>query len=95
MDRLEADAVLSADESVTVQLAGHNVEVLPLRQWRSSGVKALREGDFEVWSQRCLAEGSRSTWLDVDPTIAEIEAMFEQWSRLTGQSPGESPASRR
>jgi hypothetical protein len=95
MDRLQAEATVDQSSPVTVQLDGHDVVIRPLRKWRSSAVTALREGNFEVWARTSLDEDSRALWQRIDPTIDDIETMFAQWAELTGQSPGESPASQR
>jgi hypothetical protein len=52
---LRAEAA-TGDEPVAVPLAGQTVHVLPVRKWRSSALRALREGDFITWAERCLVE---------------------------------------
>lgn len=94
-DRLQAEALLGQHDPVEVQLGEQTVTVLPLRQWRTSGIKALREGDFETWASKCLTPESWPVWQRIDPTLDEVETMFAAWSTATGQSPPESFASRR
>jgi len=69
--------------------------VIPLRQWRSSAIAALRAGNFEDWASKCLTPETVPIWREVDPTIDEIEALFREWSLITGQSAPESLASPR
>lgn len=95
LSRVQADANTPSSEPVRVQLAGRDVDVKPLRKWRSSAISAMRSGDFEVWARTSLDGDGYDVWLDVDPTIEEVEALFAQWTEATGQSPGESSASRR
>ena len=96
LDRLQAEATSDPSrEPTTVELAGREITVLPLRKWRTSGIAALRQGDFETWAHKCLDPESLHVWVEIDPDIDDVEAMFDQWSAITGQSPGESFASRR
>lgn len=82
-------------EPVAVPLADGTIHVQPVNRWRSSGLSALRNGDFERWAETCLTVDSLDTWRDIDPTVDDIEAMFEAWSELTGQTTGKSSASPR
>jgi hypothetical protein len=93
-EAIEAEAV-AGEGPVTVELAGEPIEVLPVRQWRSSALRALREGDFEDWAERSLTENGHEKWLEVDPTIEEVEAFFEAWGEKSGERVGKSSPSRR
>lgn len=89
----EADA---PDGAVEVLLDGIPVRLLPSGQWRSSALRALNEGNFDVWAEKVLADDeSRKTWLDIDPTMDQVERFLENWRAATGQDRGESRASRR
>lgn len=94
-ERLAAEAHVDPSNSVDVRLGDATVSVLPVRKWRASALKALREGDLETWASKSLDGDGYATWLDVDPTIEDVESMFAEWSAITGQSPGESVASPR
>jgi hypothetical protein len=91
---IEAETA-AGDEPVAVLLDGLTVHVKPVKQWRSSGLRALREGDFQTWAEKCLEPESVDVWLDLDPTIGDVESFFEQWQELSGQSAGKSPVSPR
>lgn len=97
LDALEAevDAEAFDDGSLAVPLVDAVVHVLPVRKWRSSSVRAMRDGDFDRWAEKCLAEGDYALWQVIDPDMDEIEAFFTEWTRLSGQEPGKSAASSR
>jgi hypothetical protein len=97
LDALEAleGEVLDPDGSVEVPLGDEKVRVKPLNEWRSSATRALREGDFDTWAEKCLAGDDYETWSDLDPTLAEVEDFFTAWGKLSGQDSGKSRASRR
>lgn len=94
-DRLRAEASHNTSEPVEVPLGERTVQVIPLRAWRSSAISALRAGNFELWASKCLTPETLPVWREVDPTIDEIEALFRDWSTITGQSAPESFASPR
>lgn len=84
-----------ADVTVPVLLDGETVEVLPVRQWRSSATRALREGDFDSWAEKCLAGDSyEKVWQEIDPTIEQVEQFFVNWQAATGADPKASARSR-
>jgi hypothetical protein len=87
--------VLDGDGSVEVKLRNETVRVLPLFEWRTSATRAMREGDFDSWAEKCLVDGDYEVWTDVDPKIREVEEFFEAWQEATGQDRGKSRASRR
>lgn len=91
---IEAETA-AGDEPVAVVLDGQTLHVKPVKQWRSSGLRALREGDFQTWAETCLEADSVNVWLDIDPTIGDVETFFEQWAEQSGQNVGKSSASPR
>lgn len=82
-------------ELVQGELAGKPIWVKPVRQWRASALHALREGDLMAWAEATLSDDDWDTWLDVDPTIDEIEEFFKTINAGLGTDPGNSRASRR
>ena len=92
--RVDAEAA-TATNTVAVPLGDVDIEVLPVRDWRNSGLRALRDGDFDTWAEKCLTDAGRAAWLEADPTIGEIEDFFTAWKDSTGQDPGKSVASSR
>jgi hypothetical protein len=91
---LEAE-VDAGDGTVEVPLGDTTVRVRPVGEWRSSAVRAMRNGDFDAWAETTLAGDDYQIWTDVDPTISECEAFFTAWGEATGQDSGKSGASRR
>lgn len=85
----------AGDQPVAVPLAGQTIHVLPVRKWRQSALRALREGDFIEWATKCLSEEDAELWDEIDPTIEDIEAFFVAWSENSGQTAEKSSASRR
>jgi hypothetical protein len=95
LEAVEAE-VDAGDGTVEVTLADTRVRVKPVGAWRSSGVSAMRQGDFTAWAETCLATPDDvAVWLEVDPTLDECEVFFREWGAATGQDQGESRASRR
>lgn len=80
-----------------VPLGDATVRILSPLDWRSSAHAALQSGDFESWAELCLAPGDYdNVWVQLDPTLREINEMFDAWSRITGQgSAGKSQNLRR
>jgi hypothetical protein len=95
VEALEGEVLDADDGAVEVPLVDETVRVKPLNEWRSSASRALREGDFDTWAEKCLAGDGYDTWLDLDPTLAEVEDFFTAWGAATGQDTGKSRASRR
>lgn len=82
-----------ADGYDAVTLEGNSLQVKPVRQWRSSAVRALSDLNYDVWAQGCLSASSYRVWQSVDPTIEQCEEFFSAWTERTGQHKGESAAS--
>jgi hypothetical protein len=85
----------TGNNPVAVPLGGETIHVLPVRLWRQSALRALREGDFIAWAEKCLTPEDVELWDEIDPTIADIEQFFIDWSALSGQSAEKSSASPR
>lgn len=94
IEKLETEAD-AGGQNLLVPLAGKKVEVIPIGQWRSSAMRAIREGDWDLFAEMCLTPKGLKVWDDVDPTNDQIGAFFEDWAKASGQSLGESRASRR
>lgn len=82
-------------ELVQGTLAGQTIYVPPVKQWRSSALHQLREGDFDEWAKATLADDDWEIWEDVDPTMQEIEDFFSSVNTGLGADRGNSRASRR
>jgi hypothetical protein len=94
LEAVEAE-VDAGDDSVEVSLGDTTVRVKPTGEWRSSGVAAMRQGDYSTWAHTCLVDGDAEVWDEIDPTMDECAAFFEAWGEITGQTSGKSRASRR
>jgi hypothetical protein len=82
-------------ELIQGNLAGKTVYVRPVKQWRASALHALREGDLMGWAEATLSDDDWDVWLEVDPTIEEIEGFFASINPGLGTDPGNSRRSRR
>lgn len=82
-------------ETVKAELCGHMLAVPPTNKWRSSAMRALRNGDTETWAERTLSEEDYATWCEVDPTMEEVDTFFGNARDGLGVSVGNSRASRR
>lgn len=96
VDDSEASAVEreATGELIQGDLAGRTVYVPPVRKWRASGLSALRDGDFNKWAESTLNDDDYDIWMDVDPTLDEIETFFASVNPGLGTSPGNSRRSR-
>lgn len=95
LEAVQAEAATDAADVVRVPLGDDEVEVLPVGQWRSRGLRAMRDADFETWAETCCTPAGHATWVAADPTLDECEQFFTDWKRLTGQDPGKSRSSSR
>lgn len=75
------------------------VHILPPDEWPSDANSALHVSDFESWAEGCLAlDDYEAVWSDLRPTLGQVNHMFEEWRRISGQAAGKSrpsPASLR
>ena len=81
-----AAEVAAGTSPVAVPLVGKTVRVLPVRKWRASATRALREGVFDVWAEKSLVKGDYAVWQSVDPDMDEVEAFFDAWNEASGQT---------
>lgn len=87
------DAEITAgDDSIVVPLAGTDLRVLPLRKWKASAVRAMKDGDFDRWAEKAL-DGDYPAWQAIDPDMDQVEVFFTAWALASGQSPKGSPTS--
>jgi hypothetical protein len=103
----EVDAELAAPErdypegAVAVRLEGEGgrigvVHILPPDEWPSDANSAMHIGDYESWADGCLAlDDFEQVWAPLRPRMKHINAMFEEYRRLTGQAEGKSAQSPR
>lgn len=99
-DRDDGRVVTPAEREVTGELvqgelAGRPIYIPPVKKWRASALHALREGDFETWAEVTFSEDDYDLWVEIDPTMEEIEAFFKTVNPGLGTNSGNSRASRR
>jgi hypothetical protein len=90
VDKLAAvqdEAVDDLDGIRVIELVpGTSVRVLPPRMWRVSGLKGMRQADFEMWAKKCLASSEDyEIFMDVDPTLEQIEAFMKRLNEESGE----------
>lgn len=86
---------VSSNEPVIGVLCGQEIEILPVQQWRSSAMKALKEGDLDLWAERCLSDDGLDVWEELDPTFAEIGEFFASFSDEMAAAESQQPQSNR
>lgn len=91
----EAQKTEGIGDGAKAQLGDSTITVPPVKQWRASALEAMSNGQFSVWAEKTLSDDDYDTWLSVDPTVGEVETMFESASSALGMTPGESRASSR
>jgi hypothetical protein len=74
---------------LSVPLVGQDVRVKDPMDWPSSAMAAMREGNFEVWAEKCLASGDYEIWQSVDPTYRQIAQFMAAYRDVGGREPGE------
>lgn len=88
------------DGAVAVRLTGKNgtdvVHILDPRDWPTDANADLRVGDYESWAQGCLVEPDYDeVWVRLAPTMGNVNDMFNEYRRVTGQDQGKSGRSMR
>lgn len=89
------------DGAIAVRLEGEGgrfgvVHILPPDEWPSDANSAMHVGDYESWADGCLAgDDYEKVWADLRPRMRNVNAMFEEYQRLTGQDQGKSVQSPR
>ena len=83
---------MESEEWVSATICGETVEVSPIGQWRQSANDALMDGRYNDWAVRVMDDADASTWLALDPTNAQVQAFFAEWTEAMGAVAG--PADR-
>lgn len=94
---IEADAKVDP-EGVTVTLVTDegSVDVLvpPPYLWFEGAVEALTQGRVSDWVHLAVEDsGTLAAWDGLRKRYRDLTAFVEEWTRLTGEDPGKSPAS--
>lgn len=88
LDHLQAEAEKKLDpnasEIVEVDWEGQVLHVLPVMQWKTSAIHALREGDVELWAEKSLTPDAYVKWKKVDPDMGQAEAFLTAWGERSG-----------
>jgi hypothetical protein len=84
----EAQENDATSEYLTGDLAGTELRVKPLIEWRPSYLRALREGDFDTWAAGALHEDDVQAFTDADATFREITAFTSDVLTRSGEAPG-------
>jgi hypothetical protein len=88
MEAVRTEALADPNAATPVALEGKTVHVLPVKKWKASAIRAMRQSDFDTWAEKCLAEGDYAVWQQVDPDVEQVEAFFLAWNKATGQDSG-------
>jgi hypothetical protein len=92
----DADAGTGVVAVELVTEAGREVvHVLPVNKWKSSSLRAVREGNFDVWAEKALEGDGYAAWQRLDPDMDEVAAFLTAWTDGSGQDTGKSSASSR
>lgn len=88
-DTLEDGSVVV---TLTTEAGQADMHVKAVQKWKASGVRGMRQGDFDTWAEKALSAESYKQWVRLDPDLDEVEVFFESWNEVTGQSPKGSAA---
>ncbi|MEV7425158.1 hypothetical protein [Streptomyces sp. NPDC091212] len=71
-------------------LAGSELRVKPIGQWRPSHLRALRQADFDAWAAGALHADDVQTFVELDATFDEIGEFTSAAMESAGETPGKS-----
>ncbi|WP_031189808.1 MULTISPECIES: hypothetical protein [Streptomyces] len=97
----EAQEIEAADDPyVPIPLAGYDgvtkeVRALPATKWRASALRALREGELDVFMSRVLHEDDYDTYVELDPDQDGIGHFAQAAAGAAGEDLGKSPGPHR
>lgn len=74
----------------TATLAGVELRVKPVGQWRPSYLRALRNGDYDGWAEGVLHADDAPKFVELDATFDEINAFTASAMEAVGEAPGKS-----
>lgn len=86
-DAQEAEAT---GRHITVDLAGEPMRVVPAGAWPVSAQRALRGGDFDGFMAAVLHEDDYDLYVDLDPTLDELNDFVEEAGNSSGEAAGKS-----
>ncbi|MEU1037697.1 hypothetical protein [Streptomyces sp. NPDC005907] len=84
----EAQEIEATDGYTTASLAGVELRVKPVGQWRPSYIRALRQGDYDAWAVGVLHEDDAETFVELDATFDEINEFTSAAMESAGEAPG-------
>lgn len=87
------------DEYVIVPLTGYDgvtkdVRCVPAGHWRSSSMRALRNGDIDAFMERTLHPDDYEIFEDLDPDMEGFNKFADDAGRLSGEALGKSSGPR-
>jgi len=94
LDDLQADAVMG-DQPFPIELRGGELLVKPVLDWPANVLAKISGGDLDAWAAKCLTPESAERWAEMEPTFRELNEVFLQIGKATGQDLGELLASLR
>ncbi|GGX26947.1 hypothetical protein [Streptomyces chryseus] len=77
---------------VTATLAGVDLRVKTINEWRPSYLRALRQGDYDTWAAGVMHEDDVTTFVELDATFSEINDFTASAMESAGEAPGKSGA---
>lgn len=74
--------------TLTTRLGFHDVRVPPMNDWTSAARHALNRvpSDDLTWAMQTLSTGDAMKWMQLNPTVKEANAFFDEYGRILGQS---------
>jgi hypothetical protein len=81
---IQAEALSDVEAPVVLDLVpGVEIRILPIRQWRLSAIQHINTGEYLEWAKKvCASTEDYETFVDCDPTLAELE----DFSRRLGEA---------
>lgn len=89
MDHLETEAKRDKDAPILIEVWDQSFTVRPMKQWKASGYRAIREGDLDAWGETCMDRASYVAFRAKDPTLEETVEFTNALNLATGESLGE------
>lgn len=72
--------VMQSEDWIPATICGETVYVAPIGQWRMSANEALIQGRLNKWAVSVMSADDADLWLSLDPTNAEVQAFFAEWT---------------
>ena len=83
----ESDARDGVNSDVVVTLCGNKISVPSVKNWPTAAIRALNQGDCELFAELVFDDENYEIWCSSNPTLSDAEAFFAEWTQASGTDP--------